>query len=126
MREREYFTMLDPFQSKYGDRMGALLYIPALCGELFWSGSILNALGATVSVILGLEKSLSVIVSACIAVFYTMFGGLYAVAYTDIIQLLCIMLGLVCFSVILIQINIPYYKMAAISIFFCLHSNLPN
>ena len=95
MREREYYTMLDPFQQKYGDRMGALLYIPALCGELFWSGSILNALGATVSVILGLDQSLSVIASACIAVFYTMFGGLYAVAYTDIIQLICIMIGLV-------------------------------
>lgn len=95
MREREYYTMLDPFQQRYGDRMGALLYIPALCGELFWSGSILNALGATVSVILGLGKGLSVIISAAIAVFYTMFGGLYAVAYTDIIQLCCIMVGLV-------------------------------
>ena len=87
--------MLDPFQKKYGERMGALMYFPALCGELFWSGSILNALGATVSVILGLNQSLSVIASTFIAVFYTMFGGLYAVVYTDVIQLICILIGLV-------------------------------
>lgn len=32
--------------------------------------------------------------SACIAVFYTLFGGLYSVAYTDVIQLFCIFIGL--------------------------------
>lgn len=29
-----------------------------------------------------------------IAVFYTLFGGLYSVAYTDVIQLFCIFVGL--------------------------------
>jgi len=38
---------------------------------------------------------LSVIVSACVAVGYTFFGGLYSVAYTDVIQLFFIALGLV-------------------------------
>ena len=46
------------------------------------------------SVILGLDFVVSVIVSACIAVFYTFIGGLFAVAYTDVLQLLCIPLGL--------------------------------
>ena len=98
--------MLDPFQQKYGKRMGGLLYIPALLGEIFWSAAILAALGATVSVVLDLERTLSVIVSACIAVFYTLFGGLYSVAYTDVIQLTCIFIGLVrIFS----KINSFYY-----------------
>ncbi|XP_048587658.1 high-affinity choline transporter 1 [Nematostella vectensis] len=94
MRKREYFTMLDPFQEKYGVRMGGLLYIPALMGEIFWTGAILSALGATVSVVIGLGQELSVIVSACIAIFYTLIGGLYSVAYTDVIQLVCIFIGL--------------------------------
>lgn len=38
-------TMLDPFQLKYGQRMGGLLYIPALLGEVFWTAAILAALG---------------------------------------------------------------------------------
>lgn len=95
MREREYVTMLDPFQEKYGARMGGLLYLPALMGEIFWSGAILSALGATVSVVIGLDRFTSVIVSACIAIFYTLLGGLYSVAYTDVIQLICIFVGLV-------------------------------
>ena len=78
MREAEYITMLDPLQDKYGRVMGAILYIPAFLGETFWSASILAALGATLKVILGLNMNVSVIVSACIAVGYTFFGGLYS------------------------------------------------
>ena len=51
MRAAGYVTMLDPFQRKYGQRMGGLLFIPALLGEVFWSAAILSALGATISVI---------------------------------------------------------------------------
>lgn len=51
-------------------------------------------LGATLAVIIDMEKATSVIFSACIAVFYTLFGGLYSVAYTDVIQLFCIFIGL--------------------------------
>ncbi|KAF6029067.1 hypothetical protein EB796_012617 [Bugula neritina] len=95
MREAGYVTMLDPFQQKFGERIGGLLFIPALCGEIFWSAAILAALGSTLSVIIGLEQTISVIISACIAIAYTLFGGLYAVAYTDVVQLICILVGLV-------------------------------
>ena len=40
-----YVTMLDPIQRKLGENMGALLYLPALMAELFWSAAILSALG---------------------------------------------------------------------------------
>jgi len=45
MREQGYVTMLDPFQIKFGERMGGLLFLPALLGEVFWSAAILAALG---------------------------------------------------------------------------------
>ncbi|XP_077533362.1 high-affinity choline transporter 1-like [Haemaphysalis longicornis] len=94
MRNAGYKTMLDPFQQHFGARMGCLLFIPALCGEVFWSAAILAALGATVEVIMDLQRTESVIASACIALFYTFTGGLYSVAYTDVIQLLAIFFGL--------------------------------
>jgi high affinity choline transporter 7 len=37
----------------------------------------------------------AIIASAIIALFYTLIGGLYSVAYTDLVQLLCIFFGLV-------------------------------
>ena len=94
MREQGYVTMLDPFQEILGGRMGGLLFLPALCGEIFWSAAILAALGATVSVIIDLDSTASIILSAIIALIYTLFGGLYSVAYTDVIQLFCIFIGL--------------------------------
>ncbi|KAM6978366.1 high-affinity choline transporter 1-like [Tautogolabrus adspersus] len=94
MRSRGYVTMLDPFQQLYGKRMGGLLFIPALMGEIFWSAAILSALGATLSVIVDIDINMSVVISALIAIFYTLVGGLYSVAYTDVVQLFCIFLGL--------------------------------
>ncbi|VDM40251.1 unnamed protein product [Toxocara canis] len=104
MRQQGYVTMLDPFQLKYGQRIGGLLFIPALLGEVFWSAAILSALGATLSVILEMNMTASVIISALIAVLYTFTGGLYAVAYTDVVQLFCIFVGLwVCVPAALLQ-----------------------
>lgn len=94
MRKQGYVTMLDPLQDSFGGRMGGLLFLPALCGEVFWAAGILAALGATLSVIIDMDHRTSVIFSSCVAVFYTLFGGLYSVAYTDVIQLFCIFIGL--------------------------------
>ncbi|XP_045136938.1 high-affinity choline transporter 1-like [Portunus trituberculatus] len=94
MRDAQYVTMLDPLQNCFGQRWGAMLYLPALAGETLWSASILSALGSTLAVILDINNTLSIIVSAAIAVLYTLFGGLYSVAYTDVVQLFCIFIGL--------------------------------
>lgn len=51
--------------------------------------------GATLSVIVDINISISVVISALIAIFYTLVGGLYSVAYTDVVQLFCIFIGLV-------------------------------
>ena len=55
--------------------------------------------GATLAIILQMDLDTAVIGSALIAVFYTWVGGLYSVAYTDVVQLGCIFLGLVRISI---------------------------
>jgi len=95
MRSAGYHTMLDPFQEKYGAKIGGILYLPALCGEILWSSAILASLGSTLSVILGLDNTIAVLTSASVAMLYTLFGGLYSVAYTDVVQLFCVAFGLV-------------------------------
>lgn len=49
MRKQGYITMLDPLQDLFGERMGGLLFLPALCGEVFWAAGILAALGKFIS-----------------------------------------------------------------------------
>lgn len=56
------------------------------------------SIGATLSVIVDININMSVVISALIAIFYTLVGGLYSVAYTDVVQLFCIFVGLVSFS----------------------------
>ncbi len=94
MRQRGYVSLLDPFTERYGKKVTALLYIPAFSGDLFWSASILAALGYTVSGVLNVSFESAVIVSAFVAVLYTLLGGLLAVAYTDFVQLVFILFGL--------------------------------
>lgn len=102
MRAKKYVTMLDPFQEKYGSKMGGFLYIPAFLGDIFWSAAILAALGASISVVIDIDTTTSVIVSGAIAVSYTLVGGLYSVVYTDVVQLFCIFIGLVSTSLLVV------------------------
>lgn len=87
MREREYVTMLDPFQEKYGPVMTALLYIPTVLGDIFWLAMTLATLGSALSFLLNIPIIIAIIVSAVFAAIYTFIGGLYAVVYIDVIQL---------------------------------------
>ncbi|KAH6944867.1 hypothetical protein HPB50_005798 [Hyalomma asiaticum] len=89
-----YVTMMDPLQETFGVIMASLLFLPAIVGEVCWCASILSALGSTVSVVTGLDDRVSVAVSAAVAVLYTVTGGVYSVAYTDVVQLSFIFVGL--------------------------------
>ena len=64
--------------------------------------------GASLAIIIDLNLNSAVIMSAMIAFMYTWIGGLYSVAYTDVVQLACIAIGLVR------KLRILYYN--------CLHN----
>ncbi len=94
MRERKYTTLLDPFQQKYGSAISSLLFVPALIGDIFWTAAILTALGSTFATLLGIDFTTAILISSAIAITYTFLGGLWSVAYTDVIQMIFIFLGL--------------------------------
>ncbi|XP_042340923.1 high-affinity choline transporter 1-like [Plectropomus leopardus] len=87
MRNKKYVTMMDPFQIKYGKVLSGALVLPSLLMDLLWVACTLLGLGATMSVILDLPYAYSVWISSAVAIIYTLLGGLYSVAYTDVIQL---------------------------------------
>lgn len=94
MRKYRFHTILDPLEQRFGKRVAAMQFLPALTGELFWSGAILTALGMTFAIVLDLDTQTAIIVSAAIAVTYTSLGGLWAVAVTDVAQLIILVVGL--------------------------------
>lgn len=94
MREARYTTLIDPLDERFGSRWAAVLFLPALAGELFWSAELLVALGATFGVLLDLPIGSAILLSAVVTTAYTTVGGMWSVAYTDVLQLGLVALGL--------------------------------
>jgi high affinity choline transporter 7 len=94
MRRLEFTTLIDPFEARYGKRWAAVLFLPAMLGEVIWSASLLVAIGATFGVILGMDRNSAILMSAVVVTLYTMVGGMWSVAYTDAFQLALIPIGL--------------------------------
>ncbi|KAM8848335.1 high-affinity choline transporter 1-like isoform 3-T3 [Synchiropus picturatus] len=87
MRQGKYVTMMDPIQRQFGKAVSVVLSVALLVSDVFWVTSALIGLGSTMAIILDLSYNLCIWISAVVAVTYTLFGGLYSVAYTDIVQL---------------------------------------
>src|SRR5262245_53892882 len=94
MRRFGFTTLIDPFEARFGRRWAAVLVLPALAGELFWSAELLVAIGSTFGVILGMDLTTAILLSAIVTTAYTALGGMWSVAYTDIFQLALVAIGL--------------------------------
>lgn len=94
MRRHKFTTLIDPFEARFGKRWAAVLFLPALAGELFWSAELLVAIGSTFGVLLGMNLTSAIFLSAVVTTAYTVLGGMWSVAYTDIFQLGLVALGL--------------------------------
>lgn len=45
IHSKNYVTLMDPFQNKYGNTIAALIFIPALIADVMWAACILGILG---------------------------------------------------------------------------------
>src|SRR5262245_23444062 len=94
MRRYRFTTLIDPFEARFGKRWAAVLFLPALAGELFWSAELLVAIGSTFGVLLGMSLTNAILLSAVVTTAYTVLGGMWSVAYTDVFQLALVAIGL--------------------------------
>ncbi|XP_033836033.1 LOW QUALITY PROTEIN: high-affinity choline transporter 1-like [Periophthalmus magnuspinnatus] len=94
LRDKKCVTMMDPFHRKYGKGITSFFCLVSVFIDLLGMASTLTGLGAMVSVVLDLSYTVSIWISAAVAITYTLMGGLYSVAYTDIIQLVVIFISL--------------------------------
>ncbi len=94
MRSFGFTTLVDPFEARFGRRWAAVLSVPAMAAEVFWSAELLVALGTTLGVLAGIELATAILLSAVVVTAYTMVGGMWSVAYTDALQLALVGVGL--------------------------------
>lgn len=94
MRALEFTTLIDLFEVRFGMRWAAVLFLPAIAGEIFWSAELLIAIGSTFGAVLKMKLATAILISALVVILYTMLGGMWSVAYTDAVQLGLVVLGL--------------------------------
>ncbi|MDZ4701432.1 MAG: sodium:solute symporter family protein [Rhodothermales bacterium] len=98
--KRKLTTLADLFRQRYSttvERTAIALMIP---GSMFWAAAQIRAFGQVLSATSGIDVTLTITIAAGIVIVYTMFGGLLADAWTDLVQGIVLIAGLVTLFVI--------------------------
>jgi Na+/proline symporter len=95
LRQMELVTFADLFKKRYDptiEKITALVLIPA---TLFWAAGMIRAFGVTISGFSDIGITAALTIAAVSVIVYTTFGGMLADAYTDLIQGLFLIIGLI-------------------------------
>jgi len=100
-RRSERMTPIEFHEIRIGNIAGVLSSFVNLIGGSIWLGGVLFAFGVVFEALTGQLAATGILGGTVVIVFYTMFGGLRAVAATDVLQMVFIMVGvLVLFFVV--------------------------
>ena len=93
----DLLTIGDFYRRRYGKGAEVITSIAITASYLGWTSAQLTALGLVFSVLSGGAISLEtgIYIGAAIVLSYTLWGGLWAVAFTDLVQSVIILVGLV-------------------------------
>ena len=104
----DLLTIGDFYRKRYGSVVEVFTAIVITLSYLSWASAQITALGLVLHVLgdasLGagaLPLNTAIAVGACIVVVYTIFGGMWSVAMTDVIQTAVIVVGLIVISFLL-------------------------
>jgi len=93
-RRKGFTTVVDFFQYRYGRGAASgfgVLYVPVYLG---WIGGQLLAFGIILHSLTGIPQSAAVAAATAVVLLYTYWGGMWADAVTDVVQMFFILLGL--------------------------------
>ena len=99
--KRKLTTFGDLFRQRYGvgvERLAVIIMIPT---SLLWAAAQVRAFGQVLSAATSLEVNLMITLAAGVVVIYTVAGGLLADAWTDLIQGVVLVVGLVVVAVLM-------------------------
>lgn len=100
--KRKLTTLADLFRERYSagvEKIAVFMMIPS---TLFWAAAQIRAFGQVLTASSSLELGIAIAIAATIVIVYTTLGGLLAVAYTDIIQGLVLITGLLALFILML------------------------
>ena len=76
---------------------GIIMTVPMIC----WVGAQAIGIGALLSVVMGVDPTTGIWVAALVAIMYTVMGGMWAIAWTDLMQgIIRVVVGFIFFYVV--------------------------
>ena len=94
IRKALAITIPEVVERRFGASAGLITAILNATALFCLTASQILASGTIVSALVGLDLSISIIIAAIIVMFYTVMGGLYADAISDLVQWFVIFIGL--------------------------------
>jgi SSS family solute:Na+ symporter len=112
----EFFTAYALIEKRFGGKMRAIAASTFLITRAVAEGVRVSAIALVVSVVLGTSERLAVVIVIALTVFYTFEGGMKAVIWTDVAQLLLYLTGsAVTFFVLLHRIPGGWHEVTQIA-----------
>ncbi len=113
----EMYTAYELMQVRFGPRIRRLTAATFLVVRAFAEGVRVFAIAIVVSIVLGTGELVSIVIIVLLTLFYTFEGGMTAVIWTDVVQMVLYVVGaVVSFFVILQQIPGGWGHVAAVAI----------
>jgi Na+/proline symporter len=98
--KRGLLTLADLFRNRYGvsvERLAAIIMIPS---SLMWAAAQIRAFGQVLSSVSELSLFFAITFAATVVIAYTVVGGMWANAVTDLVQGIVLVLGLLTLGVV--------------------------
>ncbi|MGD9805319.1 MAG: sodium:solute symporter family protein [Hyphomicrobiaceae bacterium] len=92
---RGIVTYADMVRDRYSPATEKLFVVVLLPGSVLWAAGQVRAFGQILSSTTGLDVETAVLIAALLVGAYSVVGGLLADAVTDVVQGICVMVGLV-------------------------------
>lgn len=100
----DLLTIGDFYRKRYGAGVEIFTAVVITISYLGWTSAQFSALGLVISTLAGPENislNQGILIGAAVVIVYTIFGGMWSVALTDLIQTAVIMIGLVVIATLL-------------------------
>jgi SSS family transporter len=89
-------TIGDFYKKRYGQSVEVITSFAVVASYLGWTSAQMTALGLVIHVLSGGAVALNtaILIGAGVVVIYTLFGGMWSIAFTDLLQTIVIIIGL--------------------------------
>jgi SSS family transporter len=106
VRRLKLLTFVEVVEQRFGKTAATITTLATIVSNLGWVSAMLVAFSLVFQSLTGTPMHVGVIGGAIIVTIYTMVGGLWAVALTDFVQIIIILIGIVVlFIVVLIDVG---------------------